>query len=117
MQQGGSIQLSPEMQQCIQLCHDCETMCQLTLMYCLGQGGTYAEAAHIRLLLDCIAICQICTGLMARDSDFAGRSCTLCADLCDRCAASCEQFTGDAQLAACAQTCRRCAESCRAMGT
>lgn len=53
MQQGGSVQLSPEMQQCIQLCHDCEITCQLALMYCLGQGGRYAEAAHIRLLLDC----------------------------------------------------------------
>jgi hypothetical protein len=56
MQQGGSVQLSPEMQQCIQRCHDCETTCQLTLMYCLQQGNTYAKAAHIRLLLDCIAM-------------------------------------------------------------
>ena len=117
MQQGGSMQLSPEMQQCIQRCQDCETTCQLTLMYCLQRGNTYAEAAHIRLLLDCIAMCQTCTGLMLRDSEFAGRLCTLCADLCDRCAASCEQFAGDAQLAACAASCRRCAESCRAMGT
>ena len=41
MQPGGSIQLSPEMQQCIQLCQDCVTTCQQTLMYCLKQGGTY----------------------------------------------------------------------------
>ena len=56
MQQVGSIQLSPEMQNCIHLCQDCETTCQLTLIYCLQQGGTYAEAAHMRLLLDCIAL-------------------------------------------------------------
>lgn len=117
MQQGGSMQLSPEMQQCIHQCHDCETTCQLTLMYGLRQGGTYAEAAHIRLLLDCLALCQTCTGRLSRDSEFAGRYCTLCADVCDRCAASCEQFAGDAQLVACAASCRRFAESCRAMGT
>jgi hypothetical protein len=52
MPHSGSMQLSLEMQQCIQRCQDCETTCQLTLMYCLGQGGTYTEAAHIRLLLD-----------------------------------------------------------------
>ncbi len=81
MQQGGSVHLSPEMQHCIELCQDCETTCQLTLMYCLQQGGTHAEATHIRLLLDCIALCQTCIGLMARDSEFAGRFCTLCGEL------------------------------------
>ncbi len=110
-------QMSPEMQQCIQLCQDCENTCQQTLMYCLGQGGKHAEAAHIRLLLDCTALCQTCTGLMLRNSEFAGRLCTLCADVCERCAASCEQFAGDAQLAACAEICRSSAASCRAMGT
>jgi len=50
-------------------------------MYCLQQGGTHAEATHIRLLLDCIALCQTCIGLMARDSEFAGRFCTLCGEL------------------------------------
>ncbi len=110
-------QMSTEMQQCIQMCHDCENTCQQTLMYCLGQGGKYAETALIRLLLDCTALCQTCTALMLHDSEFAGRLCTLCADLCERWAASCEQFAGDAQLAACAQSCRRCAASCRAMGT
>src|SRR5260370_17599150 len=100
MQQGGSVQLSPEMQQCIHLCQDCETTCQLTLMYCLGQAGAYAEAAHMRLLLDCIAMCHTCTVLMARDSDFAGRYCTLFAFLCNPFAASCHQSPGAPQLTA-----------------
>ena len=115
MQPTGGAPMSPEMQQCIQLCQDCTNTCQQTIMYCLQQGGKHAEAAHIGVLLDCTQICQTCADMMLRGSQYSGRICGACAQVCDGCAASCEQFAGDAQLQACAQLCRRCAESCRKM--
>lgn len=51
-------QLSQEMQDCIQNCLECHSICANTVSYCLQKGGRHAEAAHIRLMLDCAEICQ-----------------------------------------------------------
>jgi hypothetical protein len=90
-------------------------MCLLTIPYCLQHGGQHAEAAHIRLLLDCAEICQTSANFMLRGSDLHSRICAVCAEICDRCAQDCERFEGDQQMQACAQACHRCAESCRQM--
>ena len=108
-------QMSEEMRQCIQACSDCHRICMETVNYCLQQGGTHAEAAHIRLLLDCAEICRTSADFMIRGSDLHGRTCAVCAEVCERCAEDCERFGDDAQMKACAETCRRCAESCRRM--
>ncbi|HSH79114.1 MAG TPA: four-helix bundle copper-binding protein [Herpetosiphonaceae bacterium] len=108
---------SQEMQQCIQNCTDCHRICLETVAYCLRMGGKHAEAAHIRLLLDCAEICQTSANFMIRGSDFHGRTCGVCAEVCEACAQDCEQMGDDAQMRACAEMCRRCAESCRHMAT
>ena len=108
-------QMSEEMQRCIQNCLNCGSICQETLTYCLQQGGKHAEPGHIRLLVDCAEICQTSANYMLRMSDLHGRTCGVCAEVCDRCASSCEQFGNDSQMAACADACRRCAQSCRTM--
>ena len=74
----------------------------------------HAEAAHIRLLLDCAEICQTSANFMLRGSDLHARVCAVCAEVCERCAQDCETFEEDF-MQACAQECRRCAESCRRM--
>ena len=42
--------INDEMQQCIQNCLDCHSMCLNTIAYCLEQGGHHAEPSHIRLM-------------------------------------------------------------------
>jgi hypothetical protein len=119
--QGGSMQRamgshsSQAMQECIQACTDCHNICIETAAYCLQQGGKHAEASHIRTLLDCAEICQTSANFMLRGSLLHGRTCGVCAELCEACAQSCAPMGDDAQMQACAQICRRCAESCRRM--
>ena len=108
-------QHSGAMQQCIQECLNCHSVCLETVTYCLEQGGMQADARHIRLLLDCAQICQTSADFMLRGSDLHTQTCAACAEVCQRCAESCEQMGNDARMQACAETCRRCAESCQQM--
>jgi len=105
------------MQRCIQECLQCHRICLETVTHCLHKGGQHAEAAHIRLLLDCVEICQTSANFMLRGSELHTRTCGVCAEVCERCARSCEQIGGDEQMQACAEACRRCAESCQHMAS
>lgn len=105
-----------EMRQCIEHCLDCHAICLETISHCLEMGGKHAEASHIRLLMDCVQICQTSADFMLRGSDLHGRICGVCAEVCARCAEDCERLAGDDELMRrCAESCRRCAESCRKM--
>lgn len=107
--------MTQEMQQCINNCLDCHGTCSNIAVYCLEQGGHYAQASHIKLLLDCAEICQTSANFMLRSSTFHARTCGVCAEICDRCAQECEQMGNDASMNHCAEVCRRCATSCRQM--
>ena len=109
--------MSQEMQECIENCSTCHSICLQTVAYCLSMGGKHAEASHIRLMLDCVEICQTSANFMLRGSDLHTRTCAVCAEVCDRCALDCDRFGDDAQMKLCADTCRRCAESCRRMAS
>lgn len=100
---------------CIEECMNCHAVCQETVNHCLQQGGHHAEAGHIRLLLDCVEICQTSANFMLRGSPFHVRTCAACSEICQACAEDCEQMGGDERMRACAEACRRCAESCASM--
>lgn len=110
-----SHQMGSEMQQCINDCLDCHATCLETIAYCVQQGGRHVESAHFQLLMDCAEACQVAANFMCRGSELHGPYCGICAEVGDRCAASCDQFGDDEQMKACAEACRRCAESCRKM--
>jgi hypothetical protein len=52
---------------------------------------------------------------MLRGSPHHTYVCGVCAEVCLRCAESCETLSDDDLMRHCADECRRCAESCRAM--
>ncbi|HAJ64136.1 MAG TPA: ferredoxin [Cyanobacteria bacterium UBA8543] len=117
-------QVNQEMQQCIENCLDCHSICLNTVTYCLQKGGQHAEPAHIRLLQDCAEICQTSANYMLRGSTLHTRTCGVCAEVCERCAQECDseallrsadRMGDDTQMKACADMCRRCAESCGQM--
>lgn len=105
------------MQRCIREYLQCHSVCLETVTHCLHTGDKHAEAGHIRLLLDCVEICQTSANFMLRGSDLHTHTCGVCAEVCERCARSCEQMGNDEQMQACAEACRRCAESCRRMAS
>ena len=106
-----------EMKRCILECQTCETVCLDTMNHCLNLGGEHASPEHMTALIDCAAACAMSASFMARGSPQHVKTCGLCAELCDRCALSCEQIGNDATMKACTETCRRCAESCRKMAS
>ena len=106
--------VSNDMQLCIEVCQECHASCLETVMHCLSMGGPHATPAHIGLLLDCADACRLSADFMLRGSPRHARSCTLCAEMCEACAAECDRFE-DEFMKACAMVCRRCAASCREM--
>lgn len=110
--------MSEEMNRCIQLCHNCHALCVQLIGYCLQLGGRHGAPEHIRLLMDCAQMCETNTEYMLRESTFHSRVCELCADMCVRCAESCEQIAGeDQRIKQCIELCRRCANSCKKMSS
>jgi hypothetical protein len=104
-----------DVRDCIQNCTDCHQVCEETLTYCLEKGGDFARADHLRLLRDCIQICETSADFMLRNSTLHQRTCAVCAEICERCAESCDLLSKDKKLKTCAEVCRRCAASCREM--
>jgi hypothetical protein len=109
--------LSDEMQMCIQNCVQCAQVCEQMIQHCLKQGGPHSAPSHIRLLQDCAEICAVSANFMLRESEFHGRTCAVCADVCLSCAEDCEKMKDDEMMRMCAEVCRRCAESCQKMAT
>ena len=112
-----TMNMSVDMEECIQSCTDCHAMCSSTITHCLQLGGRHAAYTHIRLMLDCADICRTSADFMLRGSQFHSRTCDICAEICDRCAEDCDKFIDDEHMSLCAEVCRQCATSCRKMAT
>ena len=64
---------------CIATCWECRNECQETLFnHCLEKGGKHVEAAHVRLMADCIQACQTAADFMVRGSQFHASECAAC---------------------------------------
>ena len=99
---------------CADLCQATRQSCLETMLYCLGRGGPYADADHIRLLADCAEMCQTAADFMLRESPLHGSVCAVCAEVCDQCAIECDAFA-ESRLEQCARLCRQCAASCESL--
>ncbi|CAN5498101.1 four-helix bundle copper-binding protein [soil metagenome] len=99
--------------QCIQNCQDCYRVCLDALTnHCLKEGGAHTEQGHVKLMLDCIQICQTSADFMIRQSASHGLICRACSEICRTCADDCERVGG---MEECVSACRKCAESCGSM--
>lgn len=96
----------------------CSAICSKTISHCLDIGGEHASKEHINLLMDCAMICELTANFAIRGSTSHQAVSQLCADICTRCADSCEQLGKDnEEMQHCADACRRCAEECQKMTT
>jgi len=107
--------MSRTMMDCVQECRDCAQICAETIQHCLQKGGKHADPAHIKLLMDCVEICETSASFMIRGSEHHDVTCGACAEICKACAESCEKMADDPQMKKCAEACRRCADSCAQM--
>ncbi|MCD0483717.1 four-helix bundle copper-binding protein [Streptacidiphilus sp. ASG 303] len=113
-QTGGMARMSKEMQECVDACLACHSMCEETMSYCLQQGGRM-DARIMRALMDCTDMTRMCADMMMRRSPLAAEVSAMCAKACEMCAEACRSVPDDQQLARCAEAAARCAEKCRAM--
>jgi hypothetical protein len=102
-----------DMKHCIDACLNCYQMCLSTAMgHCLEAGGQHTEQKHFSLMMACAEMCRTSAHIMVIGSELHKRTCRLCSEICERCAADCDRI-GD--MKECADMCRRCAESCKKM--
>jgi hypothetical protein len=99
----------PEMKACQQVCIECQTVCMETLNYC--KTKTNIDMTVMCMIRDCAEMSMMCVNTIADGSEFAGRTCELCAEMCTRTALACELMT-DGTMIAVAAICRKCAEHC-----
>ena len=107
--------VTDEMRRCSEECQRCHNVCLETIHHCLHMGGKHADPHHIRLMADCVQICQTSADFMRRGSDLHGHTCRACSIVCDRCAQDCAAMSEDPEMKTCADQCRKCADSCRKM--
>lgn len=87
------------------MCKECISLCTKQLASFKKKGGKYATAERIQLMNDCIAACK------KREKDSSAEAAKACADICNKCAASCEELR-DPDLNECINSCKRCAQVC-----
>ena len=103
-------------QACIEACSQCYQSCLKTMNHCLKMGGRHLEPAHLTLLQDCAEMCKMAESLMLRNSLYSKKVCQDCAEICDRCALSCEEIDPDDEtMMQCSRICVDCARACRKM--
>ena len=102
-----------DMTRCIDNCMNTARTCLEAIHYCLNEKGFAGK--HIELMQTCVETCHLSTRLMIADSEFHHQACELCFEVCDACAAECENFVEDEMLTRVARACRKSAESCRGM--
>ncbi|WP_324783121.1 four-helix bundle copper-binding protein [Streptomyces sp. H51] len=113
-QPGTAGAMSKEMQDCVEACMACHSVCEETMSSCMQMGGQ-AQMQIMRALIDCSEMTRMCADMMMRRSPMAAEMCALCAKACDMCAEACMSMPDDAQMTRCAEACRRCAQMCRTM--
>jgi hypothetical protein len=103
--------VNAEMKSCIDNCLSCYQMCLSTVMgHCLEAGGQHTESKHFSLMIACAEICRTSAHFMLIGSELHKRTCRLCSEICEPCAADCDRI---GEMKECADTCRRCAEVAR----
>ncbi len=108
MQNTENPMLINQMNDCIQDCLNCHTVCLDTAMRTMQKSG---NADNVRTLLDCAEICQTSAHFMLRNSPLHTSICQVCAMICQHCEEMCRQI-GEND---CANACRACANSCQQM--
>lgn len=103
------------MQACIEACTNCYQVCLQTAMnHCLEMGGKHVKASHLRLMMSCAEICKTSANFQLIGSHFQHRLHEICAEICEACAAECDEI-GD--MNDCVAAGKKCADSCRQMLT
>lgn len=101
---------SPQVRETMLTLQRCHNVClSMAMTHCLEVGGEHSRPQHLRLMLDCAALCAATEDFLSRKSQFHNRVCALCAEVAETCAKDCERL-GD--MEDCVSACREVAAAC-----
>lgn len=100
--------------ECIDACLACAAICNHCASSCLQEDDVKMMARCVQLDMECAVMCYTAAQLMSMGSSQAMQVCTLCADMCDACAAECGKHDNE-HCRECAAACKKCADTCRSM--
>jgi len=100
--------------ECIEACFNCASVCNFCAASCLNEKDVNMMVNCIRLDMECALICSTAAQVMSMNGTQLLALCTICADICDACAAECAKHEMG-HCKKCAETCRNCATLCRSM--
>jgi hypothetical protein len=109
--------MSTEIQTCLSAIKECQKACMESMAYCMSKGGKYIDVRVMSIMRDCAEMCMMCANMMKGSSEFVGRTCMLCYQICEKCAEACENWSDDKKIMECIIACRKCAEYCKIIAT
>ncbi|NIP81500.1 MAG: hypothetical protein GWM90_20710 [Gemmatimonadetes bacterium] len=105
---------SDEMARCIDECTRTHQVCLTASGHALRHGGAENTAHVIRVLSDCVEICQTAANFMLRGSPNHRQVCSVSARICREVAEECSVFD-DEVMRQVVEVTTACAETCEAM--
>lgn len=99
-------------EECIRALEACRRTSEECFAALLRDASAYTRWYAVQALRDCIDVCSLTAGLLARHSVYSEPMLRLCAAVCEACASYCGQST-DPACQACARACQHCARTCR----
>lgn len=105
--------VQPTSQMVLPVVQHCEVVCEYTHTVILGRQDVHMRTQQLQLLRDCADVCTLTAKLIARCSAFAREMAALCAQVCEVCGNHCLRHQ-DQDSQYCGRVCCHCAEVCRA---
>lgn len=75
-------------QKCIDACNRCFQACHECARLCLNEPDVATRKDHIGMMLECAGICKEAACFMVIDAKHVKEICSLCATICNECAAN-----------------------------
>lgn len=107
------IDISDQMQECIDTCFEVTEVCDWCADQCI-EAGNEDLARCIRLCRDAADVANQCARLCSRQSEVYDQYAAVCADICQECLDECQQHDMEA-TDACVDALERCIDLCRDM--
>lgn len=108
--------VQPTSQMVLPVVQHCEAVCEYTLTVIMGRPDVQMRVQQMQLLRDCADICTLTAKFIARCSVFAREIAALCAQICEACGNHCLRHP-DPESQYCGRVCLHCAQLCRAFAS
>jgi hypothetical protein len=97
---------------CIDACNECFEACELCAVKCLHEENVKSLARCVEICMTCYHACAAASIIMSAENEYAKKLVGLVAEVCEACAAECDEHKQMEHCKLTAESCRKCAEEC-----